>query len=74
MNELLEQLIPVVTKVFLFGGTAFIIAMILTPVYTYFAYKYKFWKDIGFTLSDWDFSEISINPNHPKLKGLGGQE
>ncbi|MDR1969971.1 MAG: phospho-N-acetylmuramoyl-pentapeptide-transferase [Candidatus Nomurabacteria bacterium] len=44
MNELLEILIPVVTKVLLLGGAAFAIAMILTPVYTYFAYKYKFWK------------------------------
>jgi phospho-N-acetylmuramoyl-pentapeptide-transferase len=44
MIELLEQLIPVVTKIFLLGGIAFIIAMALTPIYTYFAYKYKFWK------------------------------
>ena len=23
---------------------AFLLAMFLTPIYTYFAYKYKFWK------------------------------
>ncbi|MCL2280854.1 phospho-N-acetylmuramoyl-pentapeptide-transferase [Candidatus Saccharibacteria bacterium] len=44
MNELLSQLIPVATRIFLLGGIAFVIAMILTPIYTYFAYKYKFWK------------------------------
>ena len=44
MNELLEQLIPVVTKMFLLGGGAFLLAFALTPIYTYFAYKYKFWK------------------------------
>lgn len=44
MNELLVQLIPVVSKMFLLSATAFVMAMALTPVYTYFAYKYKFWK------------------------------
>ena len=44
MSELLTQLIPVVTKIFLLGGVAFVIGMMLTPIYTYFAYKYKFWK------------------------------
>ena len=32
------------TKILMFGGIALVIAMILTPVYTFFAYKYKFWK------------------------------
>jgi phospho-N-acetylmuramoyl-pentapeptide-transferase len=44
MNELLSQLVPVVARVLLLGGITFVIAMALTPVYTYFAYKYKFWK------------------------------
>ncbi|MCL2174263.1 phospho-N-acetylmuramoyl-pentapeptide-transferase [Candidatus Saccharibacteria bacterium] len=44
MNELLNELTPVITRIFLLGGAAFAIAMALTPVYTYFAYKYKFWK------------------------------
>ncbi|HWT39752.1 MAG TPA: hypothetical protein VN081_00530, partial [Dongiaceae bacterium] len=29
---------------FILGVAAFILAMILTPVYTFLAYKYKFWK------------------------------
>jgi phospho-N-acetylmuramoyl-pentapeptide-transferase len=44
MNELLPQLVPVVAKIFLLGGITFVIALALTPIYTYFAYKYKFWK------------------------------
>lgn len=44
MNEILEQLTQVMLRIFLLGGGAFLLAMILTPIYTYFAYKYKFWK------------------------------
>ncbi|GHU08820.1 phospho-N-acetylmuramoyl-pentapeptide-transferase [Alphaproteobacteria bacterium] len=29
---------------FLLGGAGLLFTMILTPIYTYFAYKYKFWK------------------------------
>lgn len=32
------------TQTFLFSMAAFFIAMLLTPVYTYFAYRYRFWK------------------------------
>lgn len=32
------------TQVFILGFCAFILAMALTPVYTYFAYRYHFWK------------------------------
>ena len=28
----------------IFAIAGFVLAMILTPVYTHFAYKYKFWK------------------------------
>jgi len=33
----------------------------------------EFWLDKGFTSTIWDFSALSDYPNHPKLKGLGGQ-
>lgn len=39
-NELTDQLITV----FLLSVGSFILGMALTPVYTYFAYKYRFWK------------------------------
>lgn len=32
------------TTVFILSVMAFILAMLLTPVYTYFAYRYRFWK------------------------------
>lgn len=32
------------TTVFMLSVGAFVLAMLLTPVYTHFAYKYKFWK------------------------------
>jgi phospho-N-acetylmuramoyl-pentapeptide-transferase len=42
--EGLKQLTDVLTKIFLLGVGGFFVAMVLTPIYTYFAYKYKFWK------------------------------
>lgn len=33
-----------IAKVFLLGTGSFLLAMVLTPIYTFFAYKYKFWK------------------------------
>lgn len=44
MEEVIKHLADPLAKIFLLGMGAFILAMILTPVYTYFAYKYKFWK------------------------------
>lgn len=32
------------THVFLLSLMAFLLAMFMTPIYTYFAYRYKFWK------------------------------
>lgn len=32
------------TTISLFAGAGFVLTMALTPVYTYFAYKYKLWK------------------------------
>lgn len=33
-----------VLRIFVLGFVAFVLSMILTPIYTFFAYKYKFWK------------------------------
>lgn len=40
----LTTLTDELTTTFLLSGAAFLLAMLLTPVYTYFAYRYKFWK------------------------------
>lgn len=42
--EIPQQLIQETTGTFLLSFLAFCIAMALTPVYTYLAYRYKFWK------------------------------
>lgn len=33
-----------VVRIFILGVVAFLLAMLLTPVYTFVAYRYKFWK------------------------------
>lgn len=46
MHDALQTLMDPLIKICLLGAGSFILAMILTPVYTYFAYKYKFWKQM----------------------------
>lgn len=44
MESLLAQMTQELLKVFALSVGAFLVAMALTPVYTFLAYKYKFWK------------------------------
>ena len=44
MEIYVPVLIEELLKILLLGGIALVIALVLTPIYTYFAYKYKFWK------------------------------
>lgn len=44
MNETLRQITDVLTAKFPLSILAFVLTMALTPIYTYFAYKFKFWK------------------------------
>lgn len=39
-------LISQLTRILLLAAASFLLAMCLTPVYTYFAYKYKWWKQV----------------------------
>lgn len=39
-----QQLTDKVTEMLLLGFFSFGLAMLMTPIYTYFAYKYKWWK------------------------------
>ena len=43
MKQLLD-IVPDLTRISLLGFGSFVLAMALTPVYTLFAYRYKFWK------------------------------
>ena len=42
----LAQFTTEATTVFSLSFLAFVVAMLLTPIYTYFAYRYRFWKRI----------------------------
>jgi len=44
MESALEHLTHGLTGTFILSISAFLLAMILTPVYTLFAYRFKFWK------------------------------
>lgn len=44
MEHTLAQLTRGLTGIFILSVSAFLLAMILTPLYTYLAYRYKFWK------------------------------
>ena len=46
MSDVLRALVGPLVKIFTLGVGSFALAMLLTPVYTYFAYKYKFWKQM----------------------------
>lgn len=42
-----DQNIDDIVRILLFGFLGFALAMLLTPVYTHFAYKYEWWKKIN---------------------------
>ena len=44
MNDALNELTSELTGTFILSVAAFFLAMLLTPIYTFLAYKYKFWK------------------------------
>lgn len=44
MNNTLANFTNELTAVFTLSVESFLLAMLLTPIYTYVAYKYKFWK------------------------------
>lgn len=44
MDTTLIQLTSTLSTIFLLGLGSFILAMAITPIYTFMAYRYKFWK------------------------------
>jgi phospho-N-acetylmuramoyl-pentapeptide-transferase len=44
MNYTLTELTHELTGIFMLSVSAFLLAMLLTPIYTFLAYRYKFWK------------------------------
>lgn len=65
------------THTFLLSLAAFLLAMFLTPIYTFFAYKYKFWKKQRSTSTTGEklevFTKLHANKfkrNIPTMAGL----
>lgn len=44
LNE--QAIIPEIIRLMLLSASSFIFALAVTPIFTYFAYKYKWWKQI----------------------------
>ena len=44
MNTPIQIITTELTHVFLLSVGAFLLAMLMTPMYTLFAYRYRFWK------------------------------
>lgn len=66
-------------NVFLLSVIAFVLAMCLTPIYTYFAYRYKFWKRQRSTSTDGKQLEVftklhaaKFRRNIPTMAGMIG--
>lgn len=75
----LEQLTHELTGTFLLSVGAFLLAMVLTPIYTYLAYRYKFWKKQRSTSTTGEklevFTKLHANKfkrNIPTMAGIIG--
>ncbi len=73
----LPQLTDELVKVFALSVLAFLLAMVLTPVYTFVAYKYKFWKKPRTTSTTGEvlqvFSKLhksKLSRNIPTMAGI----
>lgn len=69
------QLTQEATMIFILSFITFCVAMLLTPIYTYFAYKYKFWKQSRTHSTTGEALEIiaklrTRKPNVPVMAGL----
>jgi phospho-N-acetylmuramoyl-pentapeptide-transferase len=49
LNE--QAIIPQIIRILLLSGASFLFALAVTPLFTFFAYKYKWWKQIRETAS-----------------------
>ena len=75
----LEAVTTDLVHVFLLSIGAFVLAMFLTPIYTFFAYRYKFWKRQRSTSTDGKKLEVftklhaaKFRRNIPTMAGIIG--
>lgn len=64
----LENLTDSLTHITLLSIIAFVISMLLTPLYTYYAYKYRFWKRQRTTSTDGKVLEVFAKLHAHKFK------
>lgn len=74
-----QQLSAEMSHLFLMSVGAFVLAMALTPIYTYFAYRYRFWKKQRTTSTSGEalevFTKLHANKfrrNIPTMAGVIG--
>lgn len=74
-----QLLVGDVTQIFLISVGAFLLAMALTPVYTYMAYRYRFWKKQRSTSTSGEALEVfnklhaeKFRRNIPTMAGVIG--
>lgn len=77
MESLFSQLTSELATAFILSVGSFVLAMILTPIYTFFAYRYKFWKKQRATSTTGEklevFNKLHANKfkrNIPTMAGL----
>ncbi|HET7713346.1 MAG TPA: hypothetical protein VFK94_02875, partial [Patescibacteria group bacterium] len=64
----LEQFTTESTTIFSLGFLAFCVAMLLTPFYTYFAYRFKFWKRQRLTTTTGEAIKVFTKLHADKFK------
>jgi phospho-N-acetylmuramoyl-pentapeptide-transferase len=64
----LEQLTQELTGTFLLSLGAFLLAMVLTPIFTLFAYRYRFWKKQRTTSTTGEILEVFTKLHANKFK------
>lgn len=64
----IEDITTEMVHVFLLSVGAFVFAMLLTPIYTYFAYRYKFWKRQRSTSTDGKILEVFTKLHEAKFR------
>lgn len=67
-NMTLESLTHELTGTFLLSVGAFLLAMLLTPIYTFLAYRYKFWKKQRSTSTTGEKLEVFTKLHADKFK------
>ncbi|MEO7904417.1 MAG: hypothetical protein ABIR91_01335, partial [Candidatus Saccharimonadales bacterium] len=67
-NSLHSVLTNDLTGTFVLSVSAFVLAMLLTPIYTYLAYRYKFWKKQRVTSTSGEKLEVFTKLHANKFK------